>query len=114
MTIEPPPAPPRVEILAIVPLASTKLPVARKNCPAVMSTAPPTAPAPPWALMLTTCTSPMGSKVTFPPLPMLPLESIAPAVMAVRALKKMLPPVVLAVRTLPVVMAPLRLVRLMA
>ena len=64
--------------------------------------------------MKVTCTSPMGSRVTFPPDPTVPELLILPVVMACRAFTVITPPVVLEVFKSPTVMVPLVLIRLRA
>jgi len=64
--------------------------------------------------MESTCTSPIGSRVTFPPLPTVPLESIAPVVMEISASTNTVPPVSPEVLRFPSTIAPSVLVRLTA
>lgn len=85
----PPVFPPAVEMLVGTPLLS-KVPVARKKLCVLISRLPPLIP--PWLLIEVTWMSPEGSRVTLPPLPLVPLESICPAVIWVLASTRIFPP----------------------
>ncbi len=80
ITIAPPPVPPAVEMLDTAPFRSLKVPVARKNLSVVISTVPPAPLLPPWAFIYSTWMSPLGSRVTLPPFPVIALVSIFPLV----------------------------------
>ncbi len=103
MVTGPPPCPPAVEMLALIPFWSVNVPVARKFCSVVISTFPPTPFAPPWALIELTSISFSGSRVTFPPLPDVPLELMVPVLMLVVAWMEVFPPLFPELLRFPVV-----------